>query len=321
MELPMRLGVGQFNKLDEDRVQFIKQLGVDDVIMHFPDLPGDKQWEFEDLLDLRTRVENAGLRLGAIENVPTHFYEKAMLGLPGCDEQIECMQNTIRNMGKAGVPVFGYHWVPNSVWRTTPAKDRGDATVTSFDYEEAKDRPLTHGREFTAEEMWDNYTRFIKAVAPVAEEAGGRMALHPDEPPVESLGGIARIFGSFEAFKRGTEIVDSEYNGLEFCQGCWAEMGEDVCAVIRYFAGRGKIHYVHFRDVVGTVPNFRESFIDTGDTDMYKAMRAYKESGFKGILIPDHVPHMVNDIPWSYIGRGYAIGYMKALLEIVNADS
>ncbi|TKJ18395.1 MAG: mannonate dehydratase [Promethearchaeota archaeon Loki_b32] len=292
--------------LNEDRLKFIKQLGVDDVVIHTPRLPGEKQWEFDDLLNLRRSVEGACLRLGAIENVPKHFYEGAMLGLPERDEQIECMQNTIRNMGKAGVPVFGYHWVPNSVWRTTPAKDRGDATATSFDYDEAKDRPLTHGREYTAEEMWDNYTRFIKAVAPVAEEAGVRMALHPDDPPVESLGGIARIFGSFEAFKRGTEIVDSDYNGLEFCQGCWAEMGEDVCEVIRYFGK--KIFYVHFRDVVGTVPKFRESFIDSGDTDMYKAMRAYKESGFKGILIPDHGPNMVKDIPWSYIGRGYAIG-------------
>ncbi|MFC1715620.1 mannonate dehydratase, partial [Candidatus Poribacteria bacterium] len=196
----------------------------------------------------------------------------------------------------------------------------GDATVTSFDYDEAKDRPLTHGREYTAEEMWDNYTYFIRAMVPVAEEAGVRMALHPDDPPVESLGGVARIFRNFEGFKRATEIVDSDYNGLEFCQGCWAEMGEDVCAAIRYFAERGKIFYVHFRDVVGTVPNFREAFIDSGDTDMYKAIRAYKESGFNGILIPDHVPHMVNDIRWSYIGRAYAIGYMKALLEMVNAD-
>ena len=320
MGLPMRLGLGQFNELNEDRLQFIRQLGVEDVVIHTPRLPGEKQWEFADLLDLRKQVEDAGLRLGAIENVPKHFYEGAMLGLPERDEQIECMQNTIRNMGKAGIPVFGYHWVPNSVWRTPPVEGRGGAIVTSFDYDLAKDKPLTHGREYTAEEMWDNYVYFIKAMIPVAEEADVRMALHPDDPPVESLGGIARIFGSFEGFKRGTEVVDSVYNGLEFCQGCWAEMGEDVCAAIRYFGERGKIHYVHFRDVVGTVPNFREAFVDAGDTDMYKAMRAYKESGFRGILIPDHVPHIVNDISWSCIGRAHAIGYMKALLEIVNAD-
>jgi len=320
MELPMRLGLGQFNELNEDRLQFIRQLGVEDVVIHTPRLPGDKQWEFEDLLNLREQVEKAGLRLGAIENVPTQFYVKAMLGLPGRDEQIEHMQNTIRNMGRAGIPVFGYHWVPNSVWRTTPAKCRGDAGVSSFDYDLAKDKPLTHEREYTEEEMWDNYTYFIKAMIPVAEEYGVKMGIHPDDPPVESLGGIARIFRNFQAFKRATEIIDSDCNGLEFCQGCWAEMGEDVYAAIRYFAERGKILYVHFRDVVGTVPKFRESFIDAGKTDMYKAMRTYKEAGFHGILIPDHVPHMVNDIPWSYIARAHAIGYMKALLDVVNSS-
>jgi len=319
MELPMRLGLGQFNELNDDRLQFIKQLGVDDVVIHTPRLPGEKRWEFEDLLDLRKKLEAAGLRLGAIENVPTRFYDKAMLGLPGRDEQIENMQYTIRNMGKAGVPIFGYNWMPNSVWRTsrtTPA--RGGAHVTSFDYDLAKDKPLTHGREYAEEEMWDNYTYFMKAMVPVAEESGVRMALHPDDPPVESLGGIARVFRNFEGFKRAIEVVDSDYNGLEFCQGCWAEMGEDVYAAIRYFGERGKIFYVHFRNVIGTVPKFREAFIDEGDTDMYKAMRTYKEVGFRGIFIPDHVPNMTNDIPWSYMGRAYAIGYMKALLDVVN---
>lgn len=319
MELPMRLGLGQFNELNDDRLQFIKQLGVDDVVIHTPRLHGEKRWEFEDLLNLRKKLEDAGLRLGAIENVPRQFYDKIMLGLPGRDEQMEHMQYTIRNMGKAGVPILGYNWAPNGVWRTSrTTPGRGGAHVTSFDYDLAKDKPLTHDREYTEEEMWDNYTYFMKAMVPVAEEAGVRMALHPDDPPVRSLGGIARIFRNFEGFKRAIEIVESDYNGLEFCQGCWAEMGEDVYAAIRYFGERGKIFYVHFRNVVGTVPKFREAFIDAGDTDMYKAMLTYKEVGFRGILIPDHVPQMTNDIPWSYMGRAYAIGYMKALLDVVN---
>jgi len=319
MELPMRLAIGQFNELNEDRLKFIKQLGVNDVVIHTPGSPGEKQWEYEDLLNLRLQLEKHDIRLGAIENVPMRFYDKLMLGLPGRDEQLEHMQNTIRNMGRAGVPVFGYHWMPNSVWRTPNAIARGGAIVTAFNYELVKDRPLTHGRVYTEEEMWDNYTYFIKAMVPVAEEAGVKMALHPDDPPVESLGGIARIFRNFAAFKRATEIVDSVYNGLEFCQGTWAEMDEDIYAAIRYFGSRGKIHYVHFRDVIGTAYNFRESFINEGKTDMYKAMRKYKEVGFRGILIPDHVPQMINDLPWSHIGRAFAIGYMSALLEVVNS--
>jgi len=318
-ELPMRLGLGQFNDLSEERVSYIKQLGVNDVVIHTPRLPGDRQWEYDDLLNLRKQVENAGLRLGAIENVPTHFYDKIMLGLPGKEEQLSHMQNTIRNMGKAGVPIFGYHWMPNSVWRTPNKEVRGGALATAFDLDLAK-KDLTHGRVYTEDEMWDNYAYFIKAMVPVAEENNIKMGIHPDDPPVESLGGIARIFRNFDGFRRGIEIIDSPSNGLEFCQGCWSEMGEDVYAAIHYFGSRGKILYVHFRNVIGTVPKFKESFINEGDTDMYKAMKAYKESGFKGILIPDHVPHITVDSGWSYIGRAFAIGYMSALLEVVNSD-
>ncbi len=323
MELPMRIALGQFNTLeDEERLQFIKQLGVDDIILNTPALPGETHWKYSDLLAWRTKAEVAGLRLGSIENVPIKFYDKVMLGLPGRDEQIENMATTIRNIGKAEIPIFGYHWVPNSVWRTPGGSvTRGDARVTSFDYESAKDAPLTHDREYTAEEMWDNYTYFIKAIVPVAEEANVNLALHPDDPPVESLGGIARIFRNFEGFKRAIKTVDSERNGLDFCQGCWTEMGEDVYAAIRYFAERGKIFYVHFRNVKGTVPKFEESFINDGDVDMYKAMRIYKESGFNGMMIPDHVPHLVGDPGWGYRSRAHAVGYMQALLDVVNSTS
>ncbi|MBM3240000.1 TIM barrel protein [Candidatus Poribacteria bacterium] len=321
MELPMRVALGQFNRLDdEERLLFIKQLGVNDIILNTPALPGETHWEFSDLLAWRTKAEEAGLRLGAIENVPIKFYDKAMLGLPGRDEQIENMATTIRNIGKAGIPIFGYHWMPNSVWRTPGGSvERGGAHVTSFDYESAKDAPLTHGRVYTEEEMWDNYTYFIKAIVPVAEAANVKLALHPDDPPVPSLGGVARIFRNFAGFKQAIEIVDSKGHGLDFCQGCWSEMGGNVYAAIRYFGERKKIFYVHFRNVKGTVPKFAESFINTGDTDMYKAMRIYKEVGFNGMMIPDHVPHIAGDTGWSYRSRAYAIGYMTALLEVVNS--
>lgn len=317
-ELQMRLGLGQFSDLTEERASYIKQLGVKDVVIHTPHLPGEKQWEYEDILALRKHIENANLRIAAIENVPIHFYDKIMLGLPGKEEQLNCMQNTIRNMGKAGIPIFGYHWMPNSVWRTSNEPVRGGALATAFDLNLAK-KDLTHGRIYTDEEMWDNYTYFIKNIIPVAEESGIKLGVHPDDPPVESLGGIARIFRNFEGFKRAIEILDSPSHGLEFCQGCWAEMGEDVYKAIRYFGTRGKIFYVHFRNVIGKVPKFKESFINEGDTNMYKAMKTYKEAGFRGVLIPDHVPHMTNDIGWSYIGRAFAIGYMSALLDVVNS--
>ena len=320
MELPMRLGLGQFNQVTDERLRFIKQLGVDDVVFNTPLLPGDTHWAFMDLLHLRMQCEDAGLRLFAIENVPTRFYDPVMLGLPGRDEQIGHMTTTIRNMGRAGIPILGYHWMPNSVWRTSrTTPGRGGAHVTSFDMELAKNAPLSHDREYTEKELWANYEYYMKAILPVAEEAGVKLALHPDDPPVETLGGIPRLFRSFDGFKRAMEIADNPMSGLDFCHGCWSEMGRDTIEPIRYFGKRGKILYVHFRDVQGTASKFRECFINEGNRDMFEVMKTLKEVGFDGIMIPDHVPHMVEDTDWGHRGRAYAIGYMAALLERVNA--
>lgn len=322
MERQMRLGLGQFSQLSEERLKFIKQLGVDDVLLNTPELPGDTHWEFEDVLHLRTQIENAGLRLGALENVPIQFYDKIMLGLPGRDEQIENMATTIRNMGRAGVETFGYHWMPNGVWRTSSTTpSRGGASVTSFDLTLVKDASLSHGQVFGEEEMWDNYGYYMKAILPVAEEAGVKLALHPDDPPVESLAGVPRLFRNFEGFKRGMEIGDSPMHGLDFCVGSWSEMGPGVIDAIRYFGERGKIFYVHFRDVQGYVPKFAESFVNEGNCDMFEVMKTLKAVGFNGFMIPDHVPHVVDDTLWAHRGRAYTIGYMTAFLEMLNAET
>jgi D-mannonate dehydratase len=143
----MRVALGQFNEVTDENLLFAKQLGVEDIQLNTPKLPGDRQWEFMDLLQLRMRIEDAGLRLIAIENVPVAFYKKAMLNLPGAEEQLDHMAKTILNMGKAGIPILGYHWMPNEVWRTSrTTKARGGARVTSFDMSLVENAPLTHGR-------------------------------------------------------------------------------------------------------------------------------------------------------------------------------
>lgn len=320
MSKVMRVALGQFNRATDELLRFAKQLGVDGVLLNTPILPGEKRWEFMDLLRLRTRIEDYGLVLEALENVPVKFYDQAMLGLAGRDQQIENYQETIRNVGRAGIPILGYHWMPNSVWRTsttTPA--RGGAQVTSFDLDLALHAPLTHGRAFSEDEMWRHYEHFMKAVLPVAEEAGVKLALHPDDPPVESLGGVARLFRSFEGFRHGViEVAPSENHGLDFCMGCWSEMGKGVIEPIRYFGSRGKIFYVHFRDVQGVVPKFQECFIGEGNVNVVEAMRTLKEVGFTGFLIDDHVPHMVEDSDFGHRGRAHATGYMLGLLNAVN---
>lgn len=317
----MRIGLGQFNELTDEKLAFIAQMGARDFLMNTPRLPGDAEWAYEDLREIKQRADAAGLRLMCLENVPVSFYDKAMLGLPGRDEQIAHMQNTIRNMGRAGIPILGYHWMPSGVWRTLdPAELRGGARGTRFNLAEHDPDQLTHERVYTADEMWANYEYCLERILPVAEEAGVTLALHPDDPPVESLGGVARLFYGFDGFARAMKRFDSPNHGLDFCMGCWSEMGgqESVLRAVRYFGERNKIIYVHFRDVQGVVPEFNECFIGDGNVDPFAILQALRDVGFTGFLITDHVPQVVDDTPWGHRGRAHAIGYMTAMLELLD---
>lgn len=316
----MRIGLGQFDQLTDEKLAFIKQLGADDFLMNTPKLPGEQQWEFKHLAVLRKRAEDAELRLMCLENVPVSFYDKVMLGLSGRDEQIACMQATIRNMGRAGIPILGYHWMPSKVWRSSGLVSlRGGAGGSRFDSADYVNTGFSHGRIFSADEMWENYCYYMERLLPVAEEARVILALHPDDPPVRSLGGIARIFRDFSGFDRAMRKFDSPFHGLDFCMGCWSEMGSSgVIDAIHYFGNQGKIVYVHFRDVQGEIPCFNECFIDEGNLDTFAVVKKLREVGFKGFMITDHVPRMVDDTIWGHRGRAYAIGYIRALIDVVN---
>lgn len=340
-EPEIRIAVGQFNELTEEKLRFAAQIGVKGIQMNNPKLPGDTHWEERDIKALVDKTQAHGLTLEAIENVPTHFYNKAMLGLPGRDEQIENYQTTLRNVGRAGVPILGFHFMPNSVWRTERlAPARGGAGATKFDMAELEGKSIEQLRAFmptslgradsmpvfdkpqemvTAEMMWANYTYFINAVLPVAEQAGVKLALHPDDPPVPMLGGVARIFKETDDFKRAYALnPNSPSWGLDLCLGCCSEMPggkANVHEMIDFFGPKGRIFYVHFRDVQGTVPNFTECFIGEGNFDPAEVMLQLKNSGFTGFLLDDHVPHMDDDTSWNHRGRAHAIGYMQGLLR------
>lgn len=317
----MRVSIGLPRDATDEHLTFARQMGCEGVVLATPErLPGAQRWEYEDLAALRAWVESHDLRIEAIQNMPHDFWMKVRLGEPGRDEQIEHVQATIRAMGRAGIPVLGYNFRPDPLYRTGVRAGRGGAEVTVFDRALAADLPLTFGRELTADEMWANYDYFVKAVIPVAEEAGVRLALHPDDPPGPAIGGVARIFSSFEGFERASRIVDSPAWGILFCMGCWSEMGghENVMRGIRHFGERGQIVYVHFRDVQGTGDQFAECFIGEGNVDITTALRTLREVGFDGPLIDDHVPHMVGDTGWAPRGRAYATGYLMGLLRAVT---
>jgi mannonate dehydratase len=319
----------------DERLTFAAQIGVEGVSIAAPDLgdPARGYYEFADLVNLRTRIESFGLKVFAIQNVPWKWNYKIMLGLPGRDEQIENLTKTIRNMGAASIPIFGYNFHAMRFYRTSRShRVRGGALATSFDMDLVRNAPImaagpgvdinlippSYRRPISDEEMWDNFTYFIKAVVPVAEQAGVKLAIHPDDPPVPAIGGVSRIMRHPSAFKRVIETIPSDYNGLLFCQGCYTEMGVDVIETIRYFGSRKKLFWVHFRNVVGTTEKFHETFPDDGKVDMHEAMKTYKEVGFDGIMSPDHTVHLAGDTDWGHRYWAYAIGYMKALKQAVE---
>ena len=245
-----------------------------------------------------------------------------MDGAEGRERQMENMIATVRNMGRAGIPILGYHWMPNGVWRTfRETLVRGGAVSNEFQYEKVKDAPLTHGRLFTHEEMWSHYDWYMERILPVCEEAGVRMALHPDDPPVPSLGGVARLFTNFEGFRRAIETHPSPMHGLDFCHGCWSEMrgGEGILEAIEWFGTRGRLFYIHLRDVQGCATDFRECFLDEGNSDIVAVIKQLRSVGFQGFILDDHVPHLVNDSSYGHRGRAYALGYIRGLLRAIPA--
>ena len=277
-------------------------------------------WSLPALARLKRQCEEAGFTLDVIEDNPP--MDKIRLGLPGREEQIDWFCDQLRAMGELGIPVLCYNWVAVYDWARTavdiPA--RGDALVTGYDHAVMQESPAAVEAELATEErLWENFEYFLRRVVPVAEEAGVRLALHPDDPPITPVFGLARIMRSVDAFQRVIDLVPSECNGITMCQGNFTLMTDDLPGTIRHFGRQGKIFFVHFRDVRGVPEKFVETFHDDGQTDMFACMRAYADVGFEGVLRPDHVPTLYgepNDKPgYETLGRLFAVGYVTGLRE------
>jgi mannonate dehydratase len=310
---------------DED-LQFAQQLGVE-----YVSIPtGGAKATLENFVRLKGRVEQAGLKVWNIGNTNVHNMPEVTLNLPGRDQKIEEYKAFLRNLAKAGLFYTTYAHMGNGIWSSERETTRGGSSARAFDLAKNPkgvwagrtfEGPLTHGRRYTPEELWENYTYFVKQVVPVAEELGMRIGIHPDDPPVPELGGVPRcIFGNFDGYVRALDIANSPNIGVCLCAGTWMEggdhMGKDVFAAARAFAQMGKLWKIHFRNVSAPIPHFVETFVDHGYTNMLKLMKTLHEVDFRGVVIADHVPGMVGG---TRTGRAYSIGYIKALRAAVEA--
>jgi len=324
----MQLCEAYFKGMQEDKMALCKQMDVLGAVGGInPKMVGmdnAKPWELNTIMAVKDAWKKRGFNLSVIEGPPA-LGEQTKLGLAGRDEEISNFIAFMKNLSKAGIDTICYNWMPVIGWyRTSNNKvGRGGALVTAFDYDDVKNEPHTKYGEVSKETLWKNLEYFLKAVVPEAEKAGIKLAMHPDDPQVDSIKGISRIMTTPAAFDRMLKLYPSANNGITMCQGNFSLMGADIPPLIKHF-GKEKIHFVHFRNVRGGKLKFEETFHDEGQIDMYAAMKAYYDIGFKGPIRPDHVPTMAgdsNDFPgYSVIGTLYALGYIRGLAEAVSKE-
>lgn len=311
------------DSVDQQAVRRVKQLGVNDVLTGGPPIP----WQESDLRAFIAKLKEGGLTLG---NMMISGFPKTLYGQPGRDEEIDKVRQSVRVAGKVGLPVVEYNFYAHRLVEGYYAETgRGGSGLTSFDYDRVKSLPpLPEEGAHNLEEMWSNITYFLKAVIPVAEEAGVRLALHPNDPPAPVSRGSQQIMGSVEGWKRLIDIVPSKCNGITFDCGVTREMGHDPVEVCRYFGSRDVINHVHYRNVRVERPNeeYTEVFIDEGVNDMFAVMKELVRQKYSRLIYPEHPRALDYDRErpdfTSYYpgGGGYAalafnVGYTRAMLQ------
>ena len=328
-----RMKLGTQHQSSDEILRILAALGVSHICSELPSPHIDEAWSVQGLSKLRERVESFGIRLEAVPlPLSSSYIAKSenphiMLGQnPERDREIDAICRMIENAARAGIPMLKYNLTILGVVRGERTPGRGGASYSTFDYAKTpQDPPLTEAGRVTAEMMWERITYFLNRVIPVAEENKVKMACHPHDPgmpPDKGFRGVHRVLGSVAGLKRFVVINASPYHGLNFCQGTVSEMladpAHEILDVIRYFGSRKKIFNVHFRNIHGGFLNFQETFPDCGDVNMLAALKVYREVGYDGMLMPDHVPIIQGDTG-GLQAFAFAYGYIRGLMQAVNA--
>ena len=296
---------------------------------------GDGQlWSLDEILKIKAEIESHGLIWEAIENFDPAIWHDILLDGPKKEEQIELVKEQIRIVGQAGIPYFGYNFSLAGVSsRDIGPYARGGAESVGMNGS-VDETPIPNGMVWNMvydenaiegtipridhDTLWNRLQYFLENLVPVAEEAGVILAAHPDDPPMPYVRNTPRLVYQPDMYQRLIDLQPSANNQLEFCLGSIAEMTEgDVYEATDRYSIQNKVGYIHFRNVVGKVPNYKEVFVDEGDIDMMRILQILKKNNFKGVLIPDHTPQMSCQAPW-HAGMAYAMGYMKAAMSLVK---
>lgn len=346
--------------LTRDNFRFARQAGATHIVAHLVDYfnadshnprgnqptgndtgwgrAGDpsRLWSVAELNELRESVEAEGLKLEAIENFdPAHWHDVLLDG-PKKREQLENVKTIVRRLGEARIPIMGYNFsIAGVCGRVSGAFARGGAGSVGMDG--PLETPMPNGMAWnmvydpdappgtvpsaTSNQLWARLAEFLNEVLPVAEASGVRLAAHPDDPPMAVMRGQPRLVYQPHLYQRLIDLRPSPASQLEFCLGSLAEMTEgNLYDAVDQYSKQGKLAYVHFRNVSGKVPFYKETFLDDGDIDMLRVLRILKTNRFSGVLIPDHTPQMSCEAPW-HAGMAYALGYMRAALQMLGKES
>lgn len=350
----MEIGFNLYRHLlDEANFQFARQCGATHLVVHMVDYfsagssrhgqplddgrgwgpagdPGSS-WTLRELKDLVRRANQSGLEVHAIENFdPAHWHDVLLDG-PAKRSQINKLKTLIRRVGEAGIPVIGYNFSLAGVCgRSSGNYARGGALsvgmsgpfdkpmppgmVWNMTYA-AKGKGATAAKPCTSEQLWDRFRWFLDEVLPVAEASNVVLAAHPDDPPTETMRGTPRLVYRPDLFQRMLDLNHSPSNKIDFCLGTVSEMRDgDVYQATDDYSSQNRIAYIHFRNVTGKVPYYREVFPDEGDIDFLRVLRILKKNRFKGVLVPDHTPSMSCGSPW-HAGMAFTVGYLKGLIQ------
>jgi mannonate dehydratase len=315
-----------------EAVQFIKELGLHDVVSGLAASPSGVL-AYEDIVRRKEFFAAAGLSWDVVENLPGEHYDRCMFGLPGRDVQIDRVCESIANLGRAGIGVLQYQWMLLGGLRTEYSPTgRGGARYSRFDLAVAQRSPAAAldwlsktgyvhvpDRDLSSEQVWDNLIYFLERVVPAAEDAGVKLAVHPDDAPIPSYMGVARIMVNWDALQRVIDAVPSPCNGIGFCMGTVATMVDmDVIQAIRHFGSQDRIFFGHFRNPRGRAARFDEVFPDEGDTDMVEAVKAWAEIGFDGVIRVDHCPGVIGDNSRADRSFAYQVGYLQGLVASLS---
>lgn len=334
-----RIAIGKvIADISSSTLRFYRQIGVEAVTMpsrwntrvtptrpHIPPaqwgpIPAQPApWDRALLARIKERIEAFHLAVGAI-NLPVSG--NILMGLPGRDADIEAVGECLRVAGALGIPVASYNFTalrPSEGYGSLDGQGRGGADLRDHDAARVTDpSPLEGIGCHDAEAMWERFEYFLRAVVPMAEAAGVRIAVHPNDPPVPVFRGVAQPLSDLAGMRRLLKVVDSPYNCLHFDTGVITELGEDAAAAIREFGTR--IATVHFRSVRVLEPRYRyvETFHDEGDTDLLECMRAFYEVSYDGMLDPDHTPRLSGDSHDMRLGFALAVGQLIGLRRAVT---